>query len=527
MRSAQRGELDGILNVGACYAEGIGVRESAAKACEWLERAAERGHVHSQKRVAYFYFGARTTHMKDSLAIDVPRAVKWWELAAQHGDSESSYQVANRYLEGLHGPCWGEEGFTTPGVPEDIPKALHWFRTAAEMGHSDSQYSLGGCYLMGKVPYDEDEGLKWMGLAAGQGNKNATDFLSTFQPMTPQRASEIRTNSDGGNDPFVDNMTSAALACKGCGQLLVAEQLIPCPRCHRVAWCSEPCRLAHGNEHEEECAAASDQSIRNARLRATARRQMRDTLATGAAQTLHSLCATLKILREADAPERDLILNGAEYLAQPSFRDLWDANTAIHELQETIDLGGWEATSAARLDALLRNTKAVARPMREQYRAAHERRRCKGCGTDQLKEAFSENQWRKGSRRCKACQSGNVPSLEQRTTQATEAEEVAAFEALNRERIEAERARIQAELERRNALEHTDSECCVCFDEVNEAERKALSCAHWLCAACLQDVVAADQTYTDINTGAAAPRETACPVCRTVVSEHVLVALCG
>ena len=76
-----------------------------------------------------------------------------------------------------------------------------------------------------------------------------------------------------------------------------------------------------------------------------------------------------------------------------------------------------------------------------------------------------------------------VRSLEQRVAQAAEADEAAAFEALNRERIEAEGFRIQAELERRNALEHTDSECCVCFDEVNEAERKALSCAHWLCAA--------------------------------------------
>ena len=132
--------------------------------------------------------------------------------------------------------------------------------------------------------------------------------------------------------------------------------------------------------------------------------------------------------------------------------------------------------------------------------------------------AFTQAQWRKGQRRCKDCQAGNVASVQQQIREAESVEEAADYERLARERVAVERANIQAELERRNSVEHNDDECPVCFEHAAEADRRTLSCKHWLCRDCMTDLVSADQTRL---------RESSCPMCRTVITDDVLLRLCG
>lgn len=55
-----------------------------------------------------------------------------------------------------------------------------------------------------------------------------------------------------------------------------------------------------------------------------------------------------------------------------------------------------------------------------------------------------------------------------------------------------ERARLAAELARRNANEHTDDDCVICFQETPEEERSVLHGAHWVCRVCHEDMRARD-----------------------------------
>ena len=533
-RSAQRGELWGILNMAVCHWMGdCGAEESAIEACKWWEKAAERGDKESQSRLASFLFGARTDHNRSQLErVDVPRAVHWWEKAAAQGDTDAMYHIANRFLEGEQGACWsgpdggmGEQPLPgIHGVPEDIPKAVQWFQKAASMGHAKSQYSLACCYLLGKVPYDEDEGLKWLNLAAEQGNYSAVSFLSDFQPMTPEKASQIRSNSTCSNDGFVSdmmaNMTRAAMACAACGQDMQADggALIPCDRCKRVGWCSKACQLAHGFAHEVECVAASAQSIKNARFRAMARGQLKNALADGVLTNYLNVCAVLELLRNEDPPQLDLMLLGAKQLSMPVFKKHWEGNSVVLELEAVVAVPGWSVTQLAELRALLRGAREAVRPLREAVKLETEHRLCKSCDQKKLMPAFTQAQWRKGQRRCKDCQAGNVASVQQQIREAESVEEAADYERLAREQVAVERANIQAELERRNSVEHNDDECPVCFEHAAEADRRTLSCKHWLCRDCMTDLVSADQTRL---------RESSCPMCRTVITDDVLLRLCG
>ena len=66
-----------------------------------------------------------------------------------------------------------------------------------------------------------------------------------------------------------------------------------------------------------------------------------------------------------------------------------------------------------------------------------------------------------------------------------------------------ERERLAEELARRNANEHTDDDCVICFQTTPEAQRSALHDAHWVCRECHDDMRA-----RDIHS---------CPQCRAVV----------
>ena len=67
-----------------------------------------------------------------------------------------------------------------------------------------------------------------------------------------------------------------------------------------------------------------------------------------------------------------------------------------------------------------------------------------------------------------------------------------------------ERAHLREELARRNAKEHTDDECVICFQSTPEDERSALHDVHWVCTVCRADL----RTHSI----------TQCPMCREAVS---------
>jgi len=81
--------------------------------------------------------------------------------AAAAGDAKAQFIVASRYLDG-------------EGVEQNLPKAAKWYQLAASHGLAPAQYRLASLFERGKgVPQDMAAAQLWYERAAGQGNVKA------------------------------------------------------------------------------------------------------------------------------------------------------------------------------------------------------------------------------------------------------------------------------------------------------------------------------------------------------------------
>ena len=87
------------------------------------------------------------------------------------------------------------------GVPEDAAEAVRWLRMAAEQGNALAQSRLGFMYANGHgVPADDAEGVRWMRLAAEQGDVEAQITLGNryrFSLSVLVRRTGSRPSRDG------------------------------------------------------------------------------------------------------------------------------------------------------------------------------------------------------------------------------------------------------------------------------------------------------------------------------------------
>jgi len=82
--------------------------------------------------------------------------------------------------------------------PKDPVLAIQWYRRAAERGQSDAQYNLGFMYVLGEgIQSDSEEGLRWLRLAAAQGEGAAMRLMADLYrhgyhgvPVDPLQAAE-------------------------------------------------------------------------------------------------------------------------------------------------------------------------------------------------------------------------------------------------------------------------------------------------------------------------------------------------
>jgi TPR repeat protein len=88
--------------------------------------------------------------------------------AAQKGDPEAQFRLANMYVNGV-------------GVDRDLSKAAEWYGRASAQGHALAQNNLGVMYANGwGVPQNFREALKLFVSASGQGNADAESNLGAM-----------------------------------------------------------------------------------------------------------------------------------------------------------------------------------------------------------------------------------------------------------------------------------------------------------------------------------------------------------
>lgn len=97
---------------------------------------------------------------------DYQTAIAEWQPLAEGGDAEAQFGMGLLYANGF-------------GVPLDDDQALKWYGLAAEQDHANAQCNIAVMHANGwGVPQSDDEAFKWYSLAAEQGVVEAQNAVA-------------------------------------------------------------------------------------------------------------------------------------------------------------------------------------------------------------------------------------------------------------------------------------------------------------------------------------------------------------
>jgi len=194
---ARAGDPRAAANIGACFAEGLGVPPDGALALRWLTLSAEAGHPPGQRNLA-----ALLLRGAPGVTTDLPRAAALYRQAAEGGDGLAQDMLSWILLEGDILPAdpvearrWAlkaaEAGVAASmtrlgmlhhhamGVERDPAEAARWWRMAALRGDADGQAMLGAAHHLGAgAARDPVEALAWLLRAQAGGSALAQPFLA-------------------------------------------------------------------------------------------------------------------------------------------------------------------------------------------------------------------------------------------------------------------------------------------------------------------------------------------------------------
>ena len=117
--------------IGNRYAEGIGVARDDVEAMRWYRLAADHGNSAGQYTVGFMYSTGR------SVPRDDVEGLRWMRLAADQRLAVAEHEMGDRYSEGR-------------GVTRDDAEAARWYRRAADHEYAAARYALGHMYSSGR-----------------------------------------------------------------------------------------------------------------------------------------------------------------------------------------------------------------------------------------------------------------------------------------------------------------------------------------------------------------------------------------
>lgn len=129
------------------------------KAVKWYQKAAEQGFARAQCNLAYMYKNG------EGIEKNYVKAVEWYRKAADQGYARAQNNLGDMY-------------YYAYGVEKNYTKAVELYCKAADQGYASAQCNLGYMYRDGKgVITDYTKSVEWYCKAAEQGNENAMDSL--------------------------------------------------------------------------------------------------------------------------------------------------------------------------------------------------------------------------------------------------------------------------------------------------------------------------------------------------------------
>ena len=164
---ALAGNPQAELLIGLRYLKGRGVAVNQPQAAKWIRAAAARDPV------AQYWMG-QITEYGEGVSADAASALRWYALAAAHGNRDAMYDLGVASAEGL-------------GTQRDFAQSARWFAKSAALGVTNAQFNLAVLYERGEgVKQSLTDAYKWYAIAGASGDAESQ-----------QRADAIATQIGG------------------------------------------------------------------------------------------------------------------------------------------------------------------------------------------------------------------------------------------------------------------------------------------------------------------------------------------
>ncbi|MEW6159091.1 MAG: hypothetical protein AB1813_16825 [Verrucomicrobiota bacterium] len=148
-----------LFALGDRFSFGRGQQPDYARALQYYERAANKGHAAAQYRLGVMHFQGHGTE------TNLVKAAQWYRQAAESGLTQAQFALAILHLYGV-------------GAEKNSDLAVKWLRSAAEKGEENAQVTLGWLYLEGDlVARNSAQAFFWIREAVLQNNALAMALI--------------------------------------------------------------------------------------------------------------------------------------------------------------------------------------------------------------------------------------------------------------------------------------------------------------------------------------------------------------
>ncbi|WP_447888963.1 tetratricopeptide repeat protein [Serratia fonticola] len=156
-QKAEQGNVQAQYLLGRRYLEAKGVERDHEKGYFWIKKAAEKNNADAQYDIASDYENQR----------DINNALIWYKKSAHNGNTTAMFSLGALYRAGMY------------GIAEDNQEAFKWFNMAAEKGDSSAQGRIAYLYLNGYgVQRNIPLALELFEKSANNGSPDSAEYLS-------------------------------------------------------------------------------------------------------------------------------------------------------------------------------------------------------------------------------------------------------------------------------------------------------------------------------------------------------------
>jgi tetratricopeptide (TPR) repeat protein len=181
--AAERGDTEAQLQLGYCYANGLGgLSLNATEAVKWFRKSADKGFAPAQCVLG----GCYENGVEGVIAVDFYEAVKWYRKSAEQGFAEAQCNLGNAYASGAG------------GLTQSNDEAIKWWKKSAEQNFFQAQFYLGYYY---KSQNNTTTSLYWFEKALSNAKENRktvpqemkTEFDKNYIQPVEKEISELKT----------------------------------------------------------------------------------------------------------------------------------------------------------------------------------------------------------------------------------------------------------------------------------------------------------------------------------------------